>query len=50
MLAKSRLIVGISCLVVSALIFLLGRGRYPTAGGVAFAVLGIIMVSISRRK
>ena len=50
MLAKSRLIAGIGCLVVAVLIFIFGKGRYPTAGGVAFAVLGIIMISISRRK
>ena len=50
MLAKSRFIVGIICIITAVLLFIFRSGRIPTTSGIAFAILGIIMVAISRKK
>lgn len=50
MLAKSRFIAGIICFIIAIIIFIYGKGRFPTTSGVAFTVLGIIMVAISKKK
>ncbi|GEM_PF-3037256 len=50
MLAKSRFIVGIICIIIAVAVFIFGEGRVPTTSGVVFAVLGLIMIAISRRK
>jgi hypothetical protein len=47
---KDRLIIGILCIALSAWMFLAGASGGTTAPAVAVAVLGIIMVAISRRK
>ena len=50
MLAKSRFIAGIICFIIAVLIFIFGKGRIPTTSGVAFTILGVIMVAISKKK
>ncbi|UCH51391.1 MAG: hypothetical protein JSV54_01055 [Chloroflexota bacterium] len=47
---KDRLIVGILCLALSAWMFLAGASGGTTAPSVAIAVLGIIMIAISKRR
>lgn len=46
----SQLVVGLMLVVVAILLLLLGEGAYATAGAVAFGVLGLITIAISRRK
>jgi len=50
MLAKSRFIVGIILIVVAVSIFVFGKGRVPASPGVASAILGLVMIAISRKK
>ena len=47
---KDRLIVGILCVALSAWMFLAGASGGTTAPAIAVAVLGIIMIAISRRR
>jgi hypothetical protein len=46
----SRLIVGLLLVVVAVLLLLLGEGAYATSGAIAFGVLGLVSLAISRRK
>jgi hypothetical protein len=46
----SQLVVGLMLLVVAVLLLLLGEGDSATAGAVAFGVLGLVTIAISRRK
>ena len=48
-LSPSRLIIGLVLIGIAALMFLFGEGSYATAGAVAFAVLGLVSIAISRR-
>ncbi|MCB0256062.1 MAG: hypothetical protein H6649_07225 [Caldilineae bacterium] len=47
---SSRLIAGLILVAVAALMFLLDNGGITVAGAVAMAILGIVMVAISRRE
>ena len=47
---KDRLIVGVICLAVAAWIFLAGTDSGTIAPAITIAILGIVMVAISRRK
>ena len=47
---KDRLIVGIICIALAAWLFLTGAAGSTVAPAVAIAILGIIMVAISRKK
>ena len=47
---KDRFIVGVLCVVLSAWMFLAGASGGTVAPAIAVAVLGIIMIAISRRK
>lgn len=49
-LSQSRFWVGVILLVVAALMFLGRLGDIATAGAVAFAVLGLASIAISRRR
>ncbi len=46
---RSRLIVGLLLIGAAVLILLFAKGTGATAGAVAFAVMGLTMVAISRR-
>jgi hypothetical protein len=46
----SRLIVGVILIAVAVLLLVLGEGVYATSGAVAFGVLGLISIALSRRK
>ena len=48
-LRRSRFIAGIALLAIAFLMFVFGRGYFSTAGVVAFAVLGLVSIAISRR-
>jgi hypothetical protein len=47
---KDRLIVGIICVALALWMFLAGANSGITAPAIAVAVLGIIMIAISRRR
>ena len=47
---RSRLIVGLILIAAAALMFVFGKGSYSTAGVIAFLVLGLVSIAISRRK
>ena len=47
---KDRLIVGLICIALAVLLFLSGATGDTVAPAVAIAVLGIIMVAISRKR
>ena len=47
---KSRLIVGLILIAAAFLLFVFGKGSYSTAGVIALLVLGLVSVTISRRK
>jgi hypothetical protein len=47
---KDRLIVGLICIALAVWLFLLGATGDTVAPAVAIAVLGIVMVAISRRR
>ena len=47
---KDRFIVGVLCVVLSAWMFMAGASGGTIAPVIAVAVLGIIMIAISRRK
>jgi hypothetical protein len=47
---KSRFVVGILCCVVAVLLLVFGSTGGTTSGAVAFAILGIAMIAISRRR
>lgn len=49
-LQQSRLIVGLLLIAVAAVLFLFGAGNFSTAGIIAFGILGLILVAVSRRK
>ncbi|MBK8024661.1 MAG: hypothetical protein IPK19_25365 [Chloroflexi bacterium] len=48
-LSQSRFIVGMSLVLVAVLMFVFGQGTFATAGAVAFAVIGVVSIAISRR-
>jgi hypothetical protein len=48
-LNQSRFIIGIILVGIAVLMFLFARGIYSTAGAIAFAVLGLVSIAISRR-
>jgi len=47
---KSRLIVGLILISAAVLMFVFGNGSYSTAGVIAFGVLGLVSIGISKRK
>jgi hypothetical protein len=47
---RSQLVVGLMLIAVAVLLLLLGEGDSATAGAVAFGVLGLVTIAISRRK
>ena len=47
---KDRLIVGLICIALAVWLFLSGATGDTVAPAIAIAVLGIIMVAISRRR
>ena len=47
---KDRFIVGIICIVLAAWLFLTGATGDTVAPAVAIAILGIVMVAISRKR
>ena len=47
---RSQLVVGLMLIAVAVLLLLLGEGDSTTAGAVAFGVLGLVTIAISRRK
>lgn len=47
---KDRFIVGILCIALAIWMFVAGTDSGTTAPAIAVAVLGVIMVVISRRK
>lgn len=49
-LARSRLIVGLACVLVAVLLLWLGEGDGTTAGAVAFSILGLISIATARKK
>jgi len=49
-LNKSRFIVGLVLVVIAVLMFLFARGDYATAGVIAFLLLGLTSIAISRRR
>lgn len=49
-MARSRLVVGLVVVLIAVLLFVFGDESYSTAGGVAFLVLGIVAIALSRRK
>jgi O-antigen ligase len=46
---QSRFVVGVLLVLVAALLFVLGRGSWSTAGVIGLGVLGLIAIAISRR-
>ena len=46
----SRFIVGLILVAVAVLLLLLGEGVYATSGAIAFGVLGLISIALSRKK
>ena len=46
----SRLIVGLILVAVAVLLLVLGEGAYATSGAIAFGVLGLISIALSRKK
>ncbi|MBL8133503.1 MAG: hypothetical protein JNL42_16700 [Anaerolineae bacterium] len=49
-LSQSRFFVGILLLLGAVLMFVFAQGTLTTAGAVAFALLGLVSVAISRRN
>ena len=48
-LNQSRLVVGVALIVMAAALFVFARGEAATAGIVAFGILGLTSIAISRR-
>jgi hypothetical protein len=48
--ARSRLIVGLVLIIAAALLLIFGRGTASSVAVVAIAVLGVVLIAISRRK
>jgi hypothetical protein len=46
----SRFVVGLILMAVALAMFLFGTGEYSSAGAIAFGVLGLVAVAISRKK
>lgn len=49
-LNRSRLIVGIAMIAFAVFILVFAKGDYSIAGAVAFAVIGLVSIAISRRR
>lgn len=49
-LSRSRLIVGIVLVVIAVIMFLFLHSVYSTAGAVAIGVLGLVSITISRKR
>ncbi|MFH1640211.1 MAG: hypothetical protein ABIB93_07900 [Chloroflexota bacterium] len=47
---KDRLIAGLICIALAVWVFLTGKTGETVAPALAIAVLGIVMVAISRRR
>ena len=48
-LSQSRFLVGIALVIVAVALMVFAEGSYAVAGAVAFAVLGLVSIAISRR-
>jgi len=48
-LRSSRLVVGVTLVVVAVLMFVLGRDAYSPAGTIAIGILGLVTIAISRK-
>jgi hypothetical protein len=49
-LNKSRFIVGLILVGIAVLMYLFLEGIYSTTGAIAFGVLGLVSIAISRRR
>ena len=46
----SRFIVGLILIAIAVVMFLFGGENYSTAGTIAFGVLGLVAIAISRKN